>query len=222
MRIFTLLMMLFMAVSASADSLYSDKPMDVTKSMADELDKYRIRARQTLGHFNEKLKAHTDKEYYVITRLYEGDYYEQVFVYVAKLEQGAYIGTIASEPMGKVNFKRGAPITVSESDVVDWVVVKQDGTEEGNLLGKMIDLIRAGKAAFIYEMTPKNGLYTRFRVVSVVNGMTRQEIIDVVPKEVIERIEKYAVEAQKEKKAENDKTAYSYAVVKYPGWVIVE
>lgn len=222
MRILSILFFLLAAVNAYSGSQYEDNPMDVTVNMEKLLDEYRVKATQSLPYFNEKLKEHRDKEYYVITRVYEGDFYEQVFVHVTAYVKGVYQGTIASEPMGRVKFTRGADIKVADAEVVDWTIVKPDGTEEGNLLGKMIDLIRAGKAAFIYEMTPVDGAYSDIKVVSVLNGMTKQEIIDVVPKDVIARVEKYATSVQKEKTPEDEKKSYSYAVVKFPGWEIME
>lgn len=222
MRATLFLFLLLTAINASAGSNYEDNPMGVTARMEKLLDEYRVKATQTLPYFNEKLKEHRDTEYYVITRLHEGDYYEQVFVHVTAYVKGVYQGTIASEPLGRVKFTRGADIKVPGAEVVDWTIVKADGTEEGNLLGKMTDLIRAGKAAFIYEMTPVNGAYSGIKVVSVVNGMTKQEIIDVVPRDVIAKVEKYAVSVQKEKKPTDEKKSFSYAVVRYPGWEIEE
>jgi hypothetical protein len=35
--------------------------------------------------------------------------------------------------------KNGDPHTFSESEVIDWLISRADGTEEGNVVGKFLD-----------------------------------------------------------------------------------
>jgi hypothetical protein len=41
----------------------------------------------------------------------------------------------------------GKELSVPEEEIVDWVITKPDGGEEGNLIGKYIDRARAGEEA---------------------------------------------------------------------------
>lgn len=212
----------FWSFSAYAESIYKDRPVQIDVNVQTLLNKYRDRAIQSLPYFNEKLKKSDEKGYFITTRLYEGDNYEQVFVAVSAYSENSYKGKIASTSMGKVKFNRDDPILVPISKVTDWLIVKNDGTEEGNLQGKILDLFQVGKAAFIYELIPINGIYSKFKVISVRNGKTKQEILDVVPKEALEKVERYVAMVQKGKKSKDGKTVYSYAIVKFPGWEILE
>ncbi len=37
------------------------------------------------------------------------------------------------------NYKTGQRITFPETDIDNWVIVRPDGTEEGNYVGKFLD-----------------------------------------------------------------------------------
>jgi hypothetical protein len=41
----------------------------------------------------------------------------------------------------------GKELSVPEEEIVDWVITKPDGGEEGNLIGTYIDRARAGEEA---------------------------------------------------------------------------
>ena len=36
-------------------------------------------------------------------------------------------------------YKAGDSYTLSERDIVDWVIVRPDGSEEGNVVGKFVE-----------------------------------------------------------------------------------
>jgi hypothetical protein len=65
--------------------------------------------------------------------------FEQVFVAVSSIEDGQITGRIASDIIGLKGFKNGDPYTFPESELVDWVIIRADGSEEGNVVGKFLD-----------------------------------------------------------------------------------
>jgi hypothetical protein len=61
-----------------------------------------------------------------------------VFVDVRAIKNGRIYGRINS-PMPIAGYKRGDLISFSESEILDWVIARPDGSEEGNAVGKFLD-----------------------------------------------------------------------------------
>lgn len=209
-------------VSMAGETNYEDMPTGINQEVRQILDKHEETSRSGLPYFNGEFRSGNVRTFYVVTRLYQGEFYEQVFVKVSEINGGYYKGAIASEPMGKVDFKSGDAIEVGASKVVDWLIVNADGTEEGNLQGKTLDLFQVGQAAFISKMIPENGKFAHFEVVSVLNPHTKQEIIDIVPAEVKQKVVNYLVKTIGGSVSEDDKEKYTYSLLRFPNWDIVE
>ena len=67
---------------------------------------------------------------------------ERVFVRVAEIRGAVLSGTIASQIMLVDGFKTGQNYSVNEADILDWLIAKPDGSEEGNFVGKFLDSYR--------------------------------------------------------------------------------
>jgi uncharacterized protein YegJ (DUF2314 family) len=67
---------------------------------------------------------------------------EDAFIKVETIMDGKITGTIESELSLVTTFKQGERITFPESDIDNWVIVRPDGTEEGNVVGKFLDTYR--------------------------------------------------------------------------------
>ena len=65
--------------------------------------------------------------------------FEQVFVLVDHIEDGVVTGRIFSDVGTVRGYKARDVYRFPEADVVDWLISKPDGSEEGNLVGKFID-----------------------------------------------------------------------------------
>lgn len=63
---------------------------------------------------------------------------EQVFVRVVSWHGDQIEGTLNSE-VKLNNYSQGEPLLVLEKDVVDWTILRPDGSEEGNVVGKFLD-----------------------------------------------------------------------------------
>ena len=68
---------------------------------------------------------------------------EDSFVAVEKISGGKITGTIESHLTLVSRYKTGQHITVPESQIDNWVIVRPDGTEEGNAVGKFLDHYKA-------------------------------------------------------------------------------
>jgi len=64
---------------------------------------------------------------------------EDSFIAVEKISGGKITGSIASRLMLVSHYKEGQRITIPESQIDNWVIVRPDGTEEGNPVGKFLD-----------------------------------------------------------------------------------
>jgi uncharacterized protein YegJ (DUF2314 family) len=205
----------------SGDTHYEDMPIAIDTSFEALLDQYVQKAKMSLQYFDEQFEKPGDRTFYIVTRIYKNELYEQVFVKLGSIHEEVYVGLIVSEPMGKVDFKKGEIIQVSTEDVVDWCIVNPDGTEEGNLLGKAADLSKSRVCAFISKMTPKDGVFTTFEVVSVLNPNTEQEIIEIVPQDVLDKVSAFLMKSRGGKPSKDNKEKYIYTIVSFPGWEIL-
>jgi hypothetical protein len=81
--------------------------------------------------------------FFVTTRLRdERGAVEQVFVAVDSIVQDLVSGRIWSEIGGVRGFVRGQPYSFPESDLIDWMVARPDGTEDGNVVGVFLESYR--------------------------------------------------------------------------------
>lgn len=78
----------------------------------------------------------------VVTKLQSPGQEETVFVLVERIAGDQITGRIASDILGVSGYKAGDPYTLSEHDLIDWVITRPDGSEEGNLVGKFLDTLQ--------------------------------------------------------------------------------
>lgn len=219
---YALLFTLIFSPLVFADDLkYKDMPVTLGTDITGIMDGYKNQAHATINNFNEKFNAKSGKIFYVVTKLHQNESFEQVFVKVKKIQDTTYIGTIASDPLGKVKFKSGDTIKVDLAQIEDWSIVLADGKEEGNLQGKALDLLQAKKAAFISKIIAKEGKYISSTVMSVLNPRTKQEIIEIVPEHVLKEVDSYVTKDFADKTPEGDKDVFTYTIVQFPEWKIV-
>ena len=85
-------------------------------------------------------------------RLYQNDEktgehrHEDVFVEVEQIKNGTIRGYISNNLDLLTNYKKGQRIEFPESDVKNWLILRPDGTEEGNDVGKFLEHWKPPKA----------------------------------------------------------------------------
>jgi hypothetical protein len=80
------------------------------------------------------------QHFFVVTALRDGSgTREDVFVAVASIDGDRVTGRIASDILGVKGFKKNDPYSFNERDLLDWVITRPDGSEEGNVVGKFLD-----------------------------------------------------------------------------------
>lgn len=126
-----------------------DKPVSASGQRADEIKKGMAplieKARQTFPDAKKRYLAGLPRgEVFFVTTVLHGKEgtSEQVFVAVSGIQGGKISGKIASDIVTVQGFRRGQAYSLDEADLVDWLISKPDGSEEGNLVGKYLDSIQ--------------------------------------------------------------------------------
>jgi uncharacterized protein YegJ (DUF2314 family) len=71
--------------------------------------------------------------------------HEEVFVAVDAIKNGQIYGRINNKILLLTNYRLGERIQFPESRVKNWLILRPDGTEEGNYVGKFLDHWRPPK-----------------------------------------------------------------------------
>ena len=123
-----------------------DKPIDVTEEQARKLEQaikpYIEMAKRTYPEARERfLKGLPPRHtFFITTRLRDSSgAVEQVFIAVREIKDGTVSGLIWSEIKLVTGYKIQDPYTFPETELIDWLISKPDGTEEGNFVGNFLD-----------------------------------------------------------------------------------
>jgi hypothetical protein len=80
------------------------------------------------------------QNFFLVTRLADAKgHWEQVFIHVDAIVDGQVTGAIASDVRIVSGFRAGQLYKFPESEMLDWLITSQDGSEEGNFVGKFLD-----------------------------------------------------------------------------------
>lgn len=133
-----------------SDNAPTDKPHDIIGG--EQLATYEAlvapyvkKAQKTLPKAKRKyLKGLKDGEGFFLTvRIYDdAGRFEQIFVKVKGWQNKSIHGTIANNLNVVKGFSFGQLIEFPESVILDWLITKSDGSEEGNYVGKYLDTLR--------------------------------------------------------------------------------
>ena len=66
-------------------------------------------------------------------------HHEQIFVAVDSIGGDRLVGRIASEIGVVRGYRAGQRYVARDTDVIDWLISKPDGSEDGNVVGKFLD-----------------------------------------------------------------------------------
>lgn len=127
-----------------------DKPVEITsleqlKKLDKKIAPYVKKAKKTLPKAKKKFLSGLKKgeAFFLVTRIFDKDgKYEQVFVRIKNWEGENISGTIANDLSVVKEYKSGQLINIKETDILDWVISKPDGSEEGNFVGKYLDTLQ--------------------------------------------------------------------------------
>ena len=153
MRVVVCLTSLLLGSAAAAAQLapnaHKDQPHDLTQEQFAENDRliapYVRAAKETYPAARVRFLAGLPmgEHFFVVTRLVDPlGHWEQVFIRVQKIEGDVVTGIVSSQIMLVSGFKAGQSYTLKEESLIDWLITKPDGSEEGNVVGKFLDTYR--------------------------------------------------------------------------------
>ncbi len=123
-----------------------DRPVsgtEQTKAKIEEaIQPYIDQAKATYPAARERFVAGLPEghSFFVTTRIRDrSGTFEQVFIAVRAIEDGRVVGRIWSQIQLVRGFKFGDRYSLPESEIVDWLITRPDGSEEGNFVGKFLD-----------------------------------------------------------------------------------
>jgi len=91
----------------------------------------RKKARDTLPRFVGLMQSGMKATYTVKFPLTQNGKTEHIWLQVADVKEGAFVGLLANTPVNGTKYKMGQPMTVANSDVEDWMVRTPDAIYGG-------------------------------------------------------------------------------------------
>jgi uncharacterized protein YegJ (DUF2314 family) len=175
---------------------------------------YVAMARETLPEAIERFEngLPPKHQFSVTTRIYdEHGNWEQIFVLVKKIKKGVITGRIISN-IGRVpGYHYGDRIKVKIEDIYDWTIVLPNGKEEGNYVGKMLDVLKERKIALVMEIqVNEEGKVIGSKFLFAITP-SQQDVTFCIPQPIIEEAESIALGFQYDPEG-HKKTAYTYVV----------
>ncbi len=145
----SILLLSFMAMAQTPHVAEKAPPDQPFASNANEIDRlqeaikpYIEKARKSYPQAKERFQAGLPARhsFFVTTRLRDDTgRFEQVFIAVQRIEGANISGRIWSNVYGVKGYKYGDRYTFQESEIIDWLIARPDGTEEGNFVGNFLD-----------------------------------------------------------------------------------
>ena len=91
----------------------------------------RKKARDTLPRFVSLMQSNMKATYTVKFPLTQNGKTEHIWLQVADMKDGAFVGLLANTPVNGTKYKIGQPMTVASNDVEDWMVRTPDAIYGG-------------------------------------------------------------------------------------------
>lgn len=201
--------------SDAAARAFPDKPFTTEAAALDEILKpYVEMARQSYvgakARFEDGLPF--GHSFWVTVRLHDpSGNFEQVFVRVLEIHGDRIQGRIASDVRSIAGYRNGDEIECAEPDIFDWTLIKPDGSEEGNLVGKFMDAYQERRIPLIVQMVVgEDGGVRSARFQSALNH-SKQDITYCIPDETRREAERRVRQIRQEP-AETVRTNFTYLI----------
>ncbi len=177
---------------------YKDNPMRTNdvNTLDKRIKPYVAMARKSYPKAKKRYLQGLPKKYkfFVVIRIYDGKgNFEQIFVRVRGITNGRIIGRIANKVNLIKRYKQGDRVTAREKDIYDWVIVKANGKEEGNFVGRYIDAYQERLVALIIKVTIKRNGRVKKAKFSGAFTSQKQDVSYIISLRVKRKAEKVAM-----------------------------
>jgi hypothetical protein len=135
--------------------------------------------------------------------------FEQVYLQVTGISNGIITGKLASQTKPTFKYKMGDAISCNESDVRDWTISAPDGSEEGNFIGKFLDVFQDKRVPLIIKVTiDQNGGVKTAQFQAAINRY-KQDVSFCIPDSVKREAEQIMIKSKQEpQETTSEKFAY--------------
>ena len=130
----------------------ADRPAEATSETRDEMyalmKPYIAQAREAYPSARDRFLSGLPPQhsFFAVARLHDaGGHTEQVFIAVDQIRAGNITGRIWNDIHLVQGFEKGQVYTFPEGELIDWVITRPDGSEEGNFVGKFLEEYNKGK-----------------------------------------------------------------------------
>ena len=133
------------APNAPPDQPVSAADLCQWSAMVQAIKPYRDRARRSYPSAKQRfIRGLPPRESFFITAILTDalGHHEQVFIAVDSVVESKIVGRVWNDILLVRGYQRGQRYETPEVDIVDWLISKPDGTEEGNEVGKFLDTYR--------------------------------------------------------------------------------
>jgi hypothetical protein len=131
-----------LAPNAPADRPVSAADICQWNAMVAATKPYTDRARSSYPAAKQRfIRGLPPKESFFVTAVLHDSlgHHEQVFIAVDSIVGTTISGRVWNDLLIVRGYRRGQRYEMPEADLVDWLIAKPDGTEEGNEVGKFLD-----------------------------------------------------------------------------------
>ncbi|WP_324674556.1 hypothetical protein [Hymenobacter sp. GOD-10R] len=100
-----------------------------------------LKARRSLPQTKQRylMGLESEEKLFLTARIFDkSGVFEQVFTEVRDWSKDSVTAVIVSDLDAVREYQKGQTITFSDKNVLDWIIIRPDGTEEGNFVGKYI------------------------------------------------------------------------------------
>jgi hypothetical protein len=142
--------------------------------------------------------------------------FEQIFVEVHRIENGQVKGMVSTSSGNLPGLAPGDRVACPEEEVLDWCILQPDGTQEGNLVGKFLDVVRERIVGLVMELViTKDGSVSKAKCVRALNR-AQQDVSFCIPDTVFHMAETMAREIKYDP-MDSVVTKFTYIVYDYVG-----
>jgi len=121
--------------------VHADSPDELRRAIAPYVEKAKSSYPQAKQRFLSGLPQ--GQHFFLTTSLHDTQGHEEnVFVAVSSIRDGIIAGKIWNNISLVQGYKNGDDYSFAEGAIIDWLITKPDGTEEGNFVGNFLDTYR--------------------------------------------------------------------------------
>ncbi|MCX6834496.1 MAG: hypothetical protein NTW07_05075 [candidate division Zixibacteria bacterium] len=129
-------------------------------------------------------------KFFITTRIFDPQgNFQQVFVEVYNISNGKVAGRIVT---GTEKARGHTPADVfmcNEKDILDWSIAKPDGSQEGNVVGKFLEVVQERYVGLVMEIVlGRDGTVTAAKCLKALN-QSEQDVSFCIPDSVMRRAE---------------------------------